>query len=108
MDTRDERGFSGFVCGFDNRIVAGVLDVAGTYGLAVLLFKLLVGYSKFSFYQGIVSPRSFSLTGAHDGRRSAFYNRNSTRYILSKQQITRSYSHSLLYLRETDMHGSYT
>ena len=37
MDTRDERDFSGFVCGFDNRIVAGVLDVAGTYISAVLL-----------------------------------------------------------------------
>ena len=53
------------MCGFDNQIVAGVLDVAGT---AVLLFKLLVGYSKFSFYQGIVAPGSFGLTGAHDGR----------------------------------------
>ena len=35
-------------------IVAGVLDVAGTYGLAVLLLKLLAGYTKFSIYQGIV------------------------------------------------------
>ena len=70
----------GFVRGFDDQIiahavwleilpsivkyqtiiVAGVLDVAGTYGSAVLLFKLHVGYNKFSFYQGIVSPRSFS------------------------------------------------
>ena len=56
------------MCGFDNRIVAGVLDVAGTYVSAVLLFKLLVGYSKFSFYQGIVTPGSFSLTVARDGR----------------------------------------
>ena len=31
-------------------VVAGVLDVAGTYGSAVLPFKLLVGYDKFSFY----------------------------------------------------------
>ena len=68
MDTRDEQDFSGFVCGFDNRIVVGVLDVAGTYVSAVSLFKLLVGYSKFSFYQGIVAPGSFGLTGAHDGR----------------------------------------
>ena len=40
MDTRDEQDFSGFVCGFDNfdnRIVAEVLDVAGTYVSAVLL-----------------------------------------------------------------------
>ena len=72
MDTRDERDFSGFVCGFDNRTIAqhckmpGVLDVAGTYGLAVLLFKLLVGDSKFSFYQGTVVPGSFSLTVARD------------------------------------------
>ena len=49
-------------------VVAGVLDVAGTYGSAVLPFKLLVGYDKFSFYQGIVAPGSFGLTGARDGR----------------------------------------
>ena len=60
--------FSGFVCGFDNRIVSGVLDVAGTYVSAVLLFKLLVGYSKFSFYQGIVVPGSFGLTVTRDSR----------------------------------------
>ena len=43
--------------------------VAGTYGLAVLLFKLhvLVGYNKFSFYQDIVAPRLFTLMGARDG-----------------------------------------
>ena len=77
----------GFVRGFDNRIIAhavsleilpstvcqtivvsGVVDVAGTCGSAVLLFKPLVGYSKFSFYQGIVAPGSFGLTGARDGR----------------------------------------
>ena len=78
----------GFVRGFDNRIiayavyklkilpsivkcqtivVAGVVDVAGTYGSAVLLFKLLVGYNKFSFYQDMSRP-SFGLTGARDGR----------------------------------------
>ena len=55
------------MCGFDNQIVAGVLDVVGTYRSAVLPFKLLVGYCKFSFYQGIVAPGSFSLTGAQDG-----------------------------------------
>ena len=49
-------------------VVAGVLDVAGTYGSAVLPFKLLVDYNKFSFYQGIVAPRSFGLTGARDHR----------------------------------------
>ena len=52
-------------------VVAGVLDSAGTYRSAVLLFKLvslLVGYTKFSFYQGIVVPGSFGLTGARDGR----------------------------------------
>ena len=50
-------------------VVAGVLDVAGTYGSAVLPFKLLVGYDKFSFYQGIVVPGSFGfITGARDGR----------------------------------------
>ena len=43
-------------------------DSAGTYRSATLLFKLLVGYSKFSFYQGIVAPGSFGLTGARDGR----------------------------------------
>ena len=48
-------------------VVDGVLDVAGTYVSAVLLFKLLVGYSKFSFYQGVVAPGSFGLTGAQDG-----------------------------------------
>ena len=48
-------------------VVAGVLDVAGTYGSAVLLFKLLVGYNKLSFYQAIVVPRSFGLTGTRDG-----------------------------------------
>ena len=77
----------GFVRGFDNRIiahavqleilpsivkcqtivVAGVVDVPGTYGSAVLLFKLLVGYNKFSFYQDMSRP-SFGLTGARDGR----------------------------------------
>ena len=49
-------------------VVAGVLDVAGTYGSAVLPFKLLVGYDKFSFYQGIVAPGLFGSTGARDGR----------------------------------------
>ena len=49
-------------------VVAGVLDVAGTYGSAVLPFKLLVGYDKFSFYRGIVAPGLISLTGARDGR----------------------------------------
>ena len=50
-------------------VVPGVLDVAGTCGSAVLLFKLLVRYSKFSLYQGIIAPRSaFGLTGARDGR----------------------------------------
>ena len=78
----------GFVRGFDNRIIAhavslkilpstvksqtvvvsGVVDVARTCGSAVLLFKPLVGYSKFSFYQGIVAAGSFGLTGARDGR----------------------------------------
>ena len=42
-------------------VVAGVLDVAGTYGSAVLPFKLLVGYDKFSFYPRLVS-RSQTLT----------------------------------------------
>ena len=80
----------GFVRGFDNRIiahtsqskleilpstvkcqtivVAEVLDVAGTYGSAVLLFKLLVGYNKFSFHQAIFAAKSFGLTGARDSR----------------------------------------
>ena len=49
-------------------IVAGVLDVAGTYGLAVVPFKLLVGYNKFSFYKGIVTPVLFGSTGTRDGR----------------------------------------
>ena len=49
-------------------IIAGVLDVTGTYGSAVLPFKLLIGYDKFSFYQGIVAPGLFSSTGARDGR----------------------------------------
>ena len=47
-------------------VVAGVLDVAGTYRSAVLLFKLLIGYDKFSFYQGIVAPGSVGLTCAQD------------------------------------------
>ena len=45
--------------------------VAGTYGSAVLLFKLLAGYSKFSFHQGIVAPRLFS----------GFYNERSRRSL---------------------------
>ena len=49
-------------------VAAGVLDVAGTYESAVLPFKLLVGYDKFSFYQGIVAPGLFGSTGARDGR----------------------------------------
>ena len=49
-------------------VVAGVLDVAEICGSAVLLFKLLVGYDKFSFYQGIVAPGLFGSTGARDGR----------------------------------------
>jgi len=48
-------------------VVAGVVDVAGTYGSAVLLFKLLVGYNKFNFYQDMSRP-SFGLMGARDGR----------------------------------------
>ena len=48
-------------------IIELLLDVVETYRSAVLLFKLLVGYSKFSFYQGIVAPGSFSLTGVQDG-----------------------------------------
>jgi len=36
-----------------------------TYGLAVLLFKLLVVYSKFSFNQGIVTPGSFGFNNGH-------------------------------------------
>ena len=74
------RSVRGFVRGFDNRIiahavwlkilpsivklqtiVAWVLDVAGTDGSAVLPFKLLVGYDKFSFYPRLVS-RSQTLT----------------------------------------------
>ena len=49
-------------------VVAGVLDVAGTDGSAVLLFKLLVGYDKFSFYPRLVAPGLFGSTGAQDGR----------------------------------------
>ena len=40
--------------------------LGSTYGSAVLAFKLLVGYNKFSFYQGIVVPGSFGLTVARD------------------------------------------
>ena len=54
-------------CKCQTIVVSGFLGVAGTYVSAVLLFKLLVGYSKFSFYQGIVAPGSFGLTSAHDG-----------------------------------------
>jgi len=50
---------------FQTIVDVGVLDVAGTYGSAVLLFKLLVGYSKFSFYQGIVAPGSFGFDNGH-------------------------------------------
>ena len=49
-------------------VVAGIPDVAGTYESAVLPFKLLVGYDKFNFYQGIVVPGLFGSTGARDGR----------------------------------------
>ena len=49
-------------------VVAWVLDVARTYGSTVLPFMLLVGYDKFSFYQGIVAPGLFGSTGARDGR----------------------------------------
>ena len=49
-------------------VVAGVLDVARTYESAVLPFKLLAGYDKFSFYQGIDAHRLFGSTGARDGR----------------------------------------
>ena len=45
--------------------------VAGTYGSAVLLFKLLAGYRKFSFHQGIVAPKLFS----------GFYNERSRRSL---------------------------
>ena len=48
-------------------VITGVLDVARTYESAVLPFKLLVGYDKFSFYQGIVVPGLFSSTRARDG-----------------------------------------
>ena len=41
----------------------------GTYGLAVYCSSyVLVGYNKFSFYQAIVTPESFGLRGARDGR----------------------------------------
>ena len=43
-------------------VVAGVLDVAGTYRSAVLPFKLLVVYDKFSFYKGIAAAGLFSST----------------------------------------------
>ena len=58
----------GLACETKTIVVAGVLDVAGSYGSAVLPFKLLVGYDKFRFYQGIVAPGLFSSTSARDGR----------------------------------------
>ena len=50
-------------------VVARVLDVAGTDGSAVLPFKLLVGYDKFSFYPRPGRGRvvRFGSTGAQDG-----------------------------------------
>ena len=49
-------------------VVAGVLDVAGTWGSAVLPFNLLVSYDKFSLYQGIVVLGLFGSTAARDDR----------------------------------------